>query len=58
VRGKFQGIDVRPFVFQAATSLDQVVWIRNDGPAVTIEVEGPDHTTIEFQQAVRRDQPQ
>lgn len=57
ILGIVQGVGFRPFVYRLATELKLDGWVRNDGQGVTIEVDGPTSTLLEFLSRLQSDRP-
>lgn len=57
ITGIVQGVGFRPFIFRLAKQLQLPGWIRNDGMGVTLEVEGPHDSLLEFLGRIQTEKP-
>jgi len=57
VTGIVQGVGFRPFVYQQATSLEFVGWVRNDSDGVKIDVQGEKNNLEIFHQRLLESPP-
>ncbi|MEC4815310.1 MAG: carbamoyltransferase HypF [Scytonema sp. PMC 1069.18] len=57
VRGIVQGVGFRPFIYNLATQLELVGWVRNSYQGVVIEVEGTRKALKTFLQRIEQDKP-
>lgn len=57
ITGIVQGVGFRPFVFRAASNLNLMGWVENQGSTVVVDVEGKEGSIKEFVHILKNDYP-